>query len=176
MGRMQREKGKRFERQIAAELRAIWPDAVVRRASQAERADNPDVFIEGGPPILSRLWLELQDARVPTPRLKLEQAEADVWRWQAERRIERAHRLPVVVWHRIHGTVIYVTTRLWVTTTLAMYCPTRIPDLEITMSLDAFVQLLQYRARMDADAAATTASYCPPPHRQPDPSHSAGEA
>jgi hypothetical protein len=47
MGLMQREKGKRFEREIAMVIRTRWPLVLVRRASQAERADNPDVFVPG---------------------------------------------------------------------------------------------------------------------------------
>lgn len=124
MGLMQRNKGKRFERDIAARLRSVWPDAVVRRASQAERADNPDVFIEGGPPILARLWLELQDARQPTPDSKLFQAEKDADLY-LRRRVggmaspglggyPKTDRLPVVVWHRLGERTTWATMRLWV--------------------------------------------------------------
>jgi hypothetical protein len=106
MGRMQREKGKRFERAVAAELRKRWPDAVVRRSSQAERAYQSDVFIEGGPPLLSRLWLELQDARNPTPLAKLEQAERDI------ATTRRGDALAVVIWHRLGARECNVTMRL----------------------------------------------------------------
>ena len=112
MGRMQREKGKRFERAIATLLRQRWPSAVVRRASQAERADNPDVFVEGGPPLLARLWLELQDARSPTPMAKLEQAERDADWWWNHGPSTRTERLPVVVWHRIGERTTWATLRL----------------------------------------------------------------
>ena len=151
MGKKSRTKGRAFEQKIAARLRAIWPDAVVRRASQAERADNPDVFVEGGPPLLGRLWLELQDAAQPTPLAKLEQAERDCEMWARTRSVGSG-RFPVAVWHRIHSTTVYVTTRLWVTTTLALACPSLIPGLEITMSLEAFIQLLQHRISMDRRA------------------------
>src|SRR5690348_17139606 len=102
---MQREKGKRFERQIAAVLRGVWPDAVVRRASQAERADNPDVFVEGGPALLRRLWLELQDAAQPTPALKLAQANGDRREWEHKRPGE-PERYPVVIWHKLGARTI----------------------------------------------------------------------
>jgi hypothetical protein len=125
MGRMQREKGKRFERDIATVLRERWPDALVRRASQAERADNPDVFAEGGPRVLERLWLELQDARKPRPLDKLVQAEEDAARWYEKRTRDEglqlgARRYPVVVWHRLAERGIQVTTRLWVLAELAL--------------------------------------------------------
>ena len=123
MGRMQREKGKRFERDVAALLRERWPDALVRRASQAERADNPDVFAEGGPRVLERLWLELQDARQPRPLDKLVQAERDATTWYEKRALEggvAARRYPVVIWHRLAERGIQVTTRLWVFAELAL--------------------------------------------------------
>lgn len=147
MGLMQRNKGKRYERAIAAELRAIWPDAIVRRASQAERADNPDVFIEGGPPVLARLWLELQDARVPTPMQKLEQAERDAVAWYACRVERYGHepamqRLPVVVWHRIGERQSHVTTRLWVLDRVRGYSVAVASLQSITLSFSSFVFLL----------------------------------
>ncbi len=115
MGLMQRRKGRAFEQAIARQLRARWPEALVRRASQAERADNPDVFCEGGPRVLARLWLELQDARQPTPAKKIEQAENDAMRWQAHgHRALQPTRLPVVIWHRLAERSIQVTTRMWV--------------------------------------------------------------
>lgn len=114
MGLLSRTKGKRFEQQIARVLRAHWPAAIVRRASQAERADNPDVFVEGGPPVLSRLWLELNDARVPRPLEKLQQAESDIEQWLRRRPMALVNRMPAVVWHRLGERTSYVTTRLWV--------------------------------------------------------------
>jgi hypothetical protein len=117
MGLMQREKGKRFERGIASEIRERWPDAVVRRASQAERADNPDVFVEGGPPALRCLWLELQDAKSPTPAAKLEQAIRDVTAWQDRRGLSSSRswaRWPVVVWHRLGERTTWASLPLWV--------------------------------------------------------------
>lgn len=108
MGKMSRTKGCVFERKIARVFRAAWPDTVVRRASQAERAHNPDVFIESGPTWLRHLWLELQDARQPNPLAKLEQAERDV---DAKREPEGVRRIPVVIWHRIHEKTVHATLR-----------------------------------------------------------------
>ena len=153
MGRMQREKGKSFERAIAAKLRERWPLALVRRASQAERADNPDVFVEGGPPVLERLWLELQDARQPTPAAKLAQAERDASAWFARRagpmdpddyRTEN-HRLPVVVWHRFAERTINVSTRLWVIYELAGVKAMHGSPL-VTLDLETFLPMLEPRS------------------------------
>jgi hypothetical protein len=110
MGRMQRNKGKRFERDIAARLRVLWPDAEIRRSSQAERAYEADVFATGSP-TLERLWLELQDAKAPTPLKKLAQAERDL---AAGGPHVQTDRFPVVVWHRIRELTVHVTTRMWV--------------------------------------------------------------
>jgi hypothetical protein len=146
MGLMQREKGKRFERAIAAELRKRWPDAVVRRSSQAERAYQSDVFIDGGPPLLSRLWLELQDARSPTPMLKLEQAERDC----GVQMIESLNglRLPAVIWHEMGARESHVTMRLLTLDTIRW--PTSSPLSirgrfyeVVTMRLGSFLSLLE---------------------------------
>jgi hypothetical protein len=147
MGRMSREKGKRFERAIAAELRKRWPDAVVRRSSQAERAYQSDVFIEGGPPLLSRLWLELQDARNPTPLAKLEQAERDI-------SAAGGFRLPVVVWHRIGERRTNVTMRLWVLDAIRAETIVRFHDEVITLDFEAFVAVLNRYADAQAKKEA----------------------
>jgi hypothetical protein len=150
MGLMQRNKGKRFERLIAAKFRERWPDAIVRRASQAERADNPDVFVEGGPPVLSRLWMELTDARTPNVLGKLAQAEGDVCGWHEAReetgwRTSRRPRCPVVIWHRLGERTINVTARYWVVRMLdGDWSNEWLPCHEqvMTMSLDDFLSLL----------------------------------
>ena len=141
MGLMQREKGKRFERAVADQLRTRYPKAIVRRASQAERADNPDVFAEGCP-VLERLWLELQDARQPTPLAKLAQAERDAAAWAASRRA--GARWPVVVWHRLGERTTWVTLRLAVL--LDLVAP--LPDVQderdhaVQLDLEAFLSIL----------------------------------
>lgn len=151
MGRMQREKGKRFERDIAGRLRDRWPDVVVRRASQAERADNPDVFSEGHP-VLDLLWLELQDARAPTPYAKLEQAERDVDMFH-EKRVHvpgiTLRRLPFVVWHRIGERTIYVTSRMWALGALAKWTTPHDDRLSapITMPFEHFIELVNRCAK-----------------------------
>jgi len=139
---MQREKGKRFERDIADRIRRRWPKVIVRRSSQAERADNPDVFAEGDP-VLERLWLELQDAKAPTPQAKLAQAERDAAAWCATR--GRGVRWPVVVWHRLGERTTWVTLRLAVL--LDLVAP--LPDVQderqhaVTVTLEAFFDMLE---------------------------------
>lgn len=107
-GRTSNRKGKTFERRVAAEIRDAlgdrWPGAVVRRSSQADRAGNSDVRVEGHP-VLSALWLELTDARAPDPRAKLAQAERDV-------AAAGGGRWPVVVWHRLGERSTQATMRL----------------------------------------------------------------
>lgn len=145
MGLMQRTKGKVWERKVADMLRQRWPNAIVRRASQAERADNPDVFVEGERK-LERLWLECQDARKPTPLAKLEQAERDVADW-VQRRSDFDHglRWPVVIWHRLGERTSYATMRI--NTLLDIVQP--VPDAEselrevVTVELDAFLRMLE---------------------------------
>lgn len=145
MGLMQREKGKRFERDIAARIRERF-GCDVRRASQAERADNPDIFVPDGvaPHKLTRLWLELQDARQPTPAKKLEQAERDVQTW-TEKRESYVPRWPVVIWHQLGDRTTWATMRI--NTLLDIVQP--IPDAEselrevVTVELDAFLRMLE---------------------------------
>lgn len=105
----QREKGKTFERAIAAQARLIWPDSIIRRASQGERADNSDVFFEHGPPLLKKLWLELQDAANPTPSVKMTQAEGDIASVKA--RGGNGDRYAIVIWHKLRARTINVTMR-----------------------------------------------------------------
>jgi len=150
----QREKGKAFECKVAAIIRERWPEALVRRASQAERAYNPDVFIEGGPRILQRLWMELQDSAQPTPRAKLEQARRDVD--EDPRPYPRGeHRLPVAITHQLGSRSIVATMRLDDLMDIAV--PNRIHVEEralCTMLLDEFLDLLVLKASAHESEAA----------------------
>jgi hypothetical protein len=147
MGAMQRNKGKSFERVIASQLRALWPGADVHRSSQAERAREPDVAIAGHAPELARrLWLELQDARKPTPLTKLAQAEKDI---EAQSLLQMESRRPVVVWHKLLERTIWVTTRFWVLCELSGWSHTPdyrcAPTHELVVTVDwvAFLGVLQ---------------------------------
>jgi hypothetical protein len=142
MGLKSRTKGKTFERAIARQLRAVWPDTVIRRASQAERAHNPDVFVEHGPLVLKLLWLELQDAAHPTPAAKLEQAEVDAGNYfQASGQ----RRWPVVVWHRIRERTIHVTLRVSVLDALRGNQWGGFDRTIVTLSLNDLIATLQRR-------------------------------
>lgn len=136
MGLKSRIKGKTFERKIARALRERWPDALVRRSSQAERAYNADVFVEGGPPLLSQLWLELHDAKNPIVRKKLEQAERDV-------RVSGRSQAPIVIWHKLGERSIQVTMRSWAFAFL-VYDESH-PDSQFVVTTDfgSFVRILE---------------------------------
>ena len=103
MGKMQREKGKRFERQIANALRKFFPEHAeeIRRSIQSREAEESDVTGLPG------LWIECQDAILPTPLKKLEQAERDVSSNNLELDI-----IPIAVTHQIRAKAIHVTLRL----------------------------------------------------------------
>jgi hypothetical protein len=109
VSKLSRTKGRTFEQKVARIIRERWPSAVVHRSSQADRAYDSDVVIEPGdgiPACLPRLWLELTDGRTPNPVAKLEQAERDI------ARLERADRIPVVVWHRLREREVWASVRL----------------------------------------------------------------
>lgn len=109
MGKLSRNKGKTFERRIAAMLREAFPDLApfIHRSSQAhgdpespgQRSRPPgwrpsqtfDSDVTGIP----GLWIECQDAREPTPLAKLMQAERDV-----RERAKDKTRIPIAIVHR----------------------------------------------------------------------------
>jgi hypothetical protein len=137
----QREKGKTFERKVSRIIRARWPGALVRRASQAERAHNPDVFVEGGPRILQRLWMELQDSANPTPHAKLEQARRDV---AADPRRYETGRVPVAITHKLGATMIHATMNIGDLMEILDPNRSHVEPGEVTMTLG---QLLDFVAR-----------------------------
>ena len=98
MGLLSRRKGRAFEQKIARILRATWPDRVVHRSSQADRAYASDVVVNEVP-----IWWECQDAAKPTPRDKLVQAERDS---------KGTFYKPMVVWHRSGERGLNVTMRV----------------------------------------------------------------
>ena len=103
MGKMQRDKGKRFERQIARKLRESFPKyaEVIRRSIQSRQAEESDVTGLPG------FWIECQDAANPTPLKKLKQAERDV---QVADLVDEL--IPVAVTHKSRAKDIFVTLRL----------------------------------------------------------------
>jgi hypothetical protein len=72
LGKMQREKGKRFEREAATMFREAMPDVSheIRRGWQARSGrDAPDVIV----PVF---WPECKHGIKPNPRAALEQAQS----------------------------------------------------------------------------------------------------
>ena len=136
MGLMQRRKGRSFEQRIASELRQLWPGSDVHRASQAERAREPDVVIRHGPLLAKLLWLELQDARVPKPLEKLEQAEHDA----------PSHRRCVVVWHKLGARSRQATMRhstlVWLVDGLDQAVNSPLDGIPVTLDWDDFMFIL----------------------------------
>jgi len=143
MGKKSRTKGKAFERRIARALRERWPDALVRRSSQAECAYNADVFIEGGPALLSSLWLELHDARKPIVAKKLAQAERDVVNQATARTYAMTSCVPIVVWHKLGERSIQVTMRSWSFAWLAYGESHPSSMFVVTLDFRSFVRLLE---------------------------------
>lgn len=90
MALLSRTKGKRGERAVAAMIRARFPHLAeqVRRSIQSREAEESDVTGLPG------FWIEVQDARAPTPLAKLEQAERD-----RDRSLTRKLDLAVAVTH-----------------------------------------------------------------------------
>ncbi|MEO7736254.1 MAG: hypothetical protein ABIY55_35175 [Kofleriaceae bacterium] len=160
----QREKGKTFERKVARILRARWRHALVRRASQAERAHNPDVFIEEGPRVLKRLWLELQDSAHPTPSAKLAQARRDIA--ADPRRYESGdRRLPVAVTHELGSSKILATMDI-VDVLDLLGVPFSGPKTEageVTMPLDTLLSFVE--RGVTADVLRQLADTVPPGER-----------
>jgi hypothetical protein len=112
----------------------------VRRSSQAERAYSADLIVEAPAGqtghVIERLWLEVQDARNPTPEVKLKQAERD-----CASREQTRHRWPVVIWHRTGARLMHATMRLGTLLDVLGVTGPR-PSVTVTMTLDEFLVLL----------------------------------
>ena len=112
MGKLQRTKGKVFERLIASALRERYPAAEVRRTLQSQRAWDSDVVIDGDgvPNIVRALWLECEHSRNPAPRKKMMQALRDIGASATHQ--NGALRIPVVVWRLHRKQTIWTTLHL----------------------------------------------------------------
>lgn len=129
-GLRSRRKGHDFERYVADLYRETWPSATVRRSSQGDGAHEPDVVVEGDAPhVIRRLWSECQHAAVPTPLIKLTQAERDVAASPTKVGI------PIVVWRKTGNRTSYVTTRLWTFFALGL-ATVAIDAEEMTVTID----------------------------------------
>lgn len=116
LGRRSRNKGKKFELVARDHMLEAWisrpttASLVIRRSSQAERAYEADLIIEGPPQVprfLVDLWVECQHANMPDPASKLAQAKRD-----AGLASVRTHRVrtPVVVWRRTGERSLWLST------------------------------------------------------------------
>lgn len=73
MGLMQREKGKRWEREVAIMFREIFGDDCVHRTRQSRGvSDGPDVVVDG------YFWLECKHSEASTVATALKQALRDI--------------------------------------------------------------------------------------------------
>ena len=143
MGKMQRVKGKVFERKVAKLFREAYPflDSV-RRSQQGGGAEQSDVTGVPG------LWIECQDARSPTPWAKLKQAIGDSI--AAEERGEDA-RVPIAVTHRTGSRSVEVMLML------ESLCAMQGQHLEyashtpVTLSLDDFFALARSYVQREAE-------------------------
>lgn len=90
MGKLQRSKGKIFERWSAQKQREYFPECLITRGQQANGASHADnTGIPG-------LWTECQDSKQPTPLAKLQQAIEDASKHAPD-------CVPIAVFHR-YGT------------------------------------------------------------------------
>ena len=140
MGKLSRNKGKTFERQIASLIRSRFPHLAenIRRSIQSRKAEESDVTGLPG------FWLECQDAIDPTPLAKLEQAERDSLASET-RKADHC----VAITHRIRGRVIYATMRLETVVALSWVTDAALTHglIPITMTLDDFFTLITHRLR-----------------------------
>lgn len=138
VARLSVNKGKAFERKIAIAFREVFPEADVHRSSQADRARDSDIVIEGDLPwFVKRLWIEAEDSEKPSPESKMTQAARDVG---------SRERDPVVIWHRKHERAIWVTCRLELLLRLSVALPMRDQeDPLVTLELVDFLTLLHGR-------------------------------
>ncbi len=112
LGRRSRNKGKSFELVVRDHLRRGAPGLetlTVRRSSQAERAWDADLIIEGSnaPRWMLELWVECEHANDPDPRKKFAQATRDAKLAYAR---SGRFRTPVVIWRKTASRSVWFST------------------------------------------------------------------
>jgi hypothetical protein len=140
LGRRSRRKGKSFELvvrdRILLAFREKCPGLIIRRSSQAERAHEADLIIEGPgcPARLSMLWVECEHAKAPDPRVKWAQACRDSAEYTRKMAVER---YPLVCWRKNGERTLWATAAL---DSLSMILNNRLPyaggSLLVTLRLD----------------------------------------
>jgi len=159
MGLMQRQKGKTFERLVAARLRKRFPTYAeeIKRSIQSRGAVN-----EGSDVQFPGLWIECQDARDPTPRAKLAQAERDNI---ATNKVSFSDVIPVAVTHKLRARTIQVSMTLGHLNTFADCNLGERPWTFVTIDFDDWLDLLEMwlarRAARQLDGKPTAASSQP---------------
>ncbi len=112
LGRRSKAKGSNFEREVKNQLITLlgpmYPNLIVRRSLQAERAYESDVVVEGDgiPQRILDIWFECNHSNDPNPLLKLAQAvrDTDIASKHSGRR-----RMPAVVWRKTRSHTDNVT-------------------------------------------------------------------
>ena len=152
MGLLSRNKGKSFEREIGQRFRTALtpclPTLTVRRSSQAERAYEADLIIEGPdvPAFITTLWVECQHAKRAhiDPPGKHRQAVRDSAEFAARTRVVRT---PVVCWRANGERTVWLTATMGdLASLLALPRPDVGADILATVALDAALGALASRS------------------------------
>ena len=150
MGLRSRRKGCEAELVVRDRFLAAFPmlqQLTVRRSSQAERAFESDLIIEGPnvPDWLTRLWVECEHANVPDPAKKYAQAQrdADINRIRMGR-----DRTPIVCWRKTASRTIWLSTGLLHLTSLLGFAQAP-SNVLVTIELDEVLMLLAHRVKVD---------------------------
>jgi hypothetical protein len=123
MGAKSRRKGVAFELvardYILGAFAHLGEGLIVRRSSQAERAYEADLIIEGpaARPWMSALWVECQhaDRANSDPPSKWKQAVRDAGLWE-QRNGKQGSRIPIVVWRVTGERTVWCTVQLEILT------------------------------------------------------------
>lgn len=115
MGLRSRVKGKSFEREVRDHIWGAFRHLdclTIRRSSQAERAYESDLIIEGPnvPYHLASLWVECEHANRPNPVRKWAQAIRDCEAYVT--RMQRP-RVPIICWRATGERTVWLTTTLY---------------------------------------------------------------
>jgi hypothetical protein len=115
VGLRSRVKGKSFEREVGHHFQTAFkplPALTIRRSSQAERAYESDLIIEGPdvPHYLAALWVECEHSNKPNPNKKFDQAVRDAEIYM--KRMQRT-RVPIVCWRATGERTVWLTTTLY---------------------------------------------------------------
>lgn len=134
-GASSRRKGHDFERWVARQLREAYPGTSVYRSMQSDGPHQSDVVISG-----SRLWVECQCSRRPTPLAKLKQAEEDS---AMDTAAPKGFWRPLAVWREHGARTTFVTMRYATLSQFTDHVSTW--QLVVTLDFDDFLGMLKAR-------------------------------